>query len=1050
MSAIFDYRVFQENVEDKRRQSATFYRADLHVHTIGSPASDYPSIHDKSDFVKDIPKDEKGLRDDPETFKLRFIETAKERNLSIVAITDHNEADMAEALSKLSDDELMILPGIEISVQTGLFPDSTVHIVGIFPKGTSSRNIDKVFPVDCGMPQYGQRDISSKTQSSIEELIGLIKSSDLRGICIAAHVDSEKGMRTLFRMQDREWLKARCMHRLLKKKEREEGLTTSEKTQLEQLERQLSELPDDMQNKYLRFLANHDFDAVQIQNYEAQEHYGGEHTEALDLPPFVCIVASDAHTLADIGCEGHCIHIKLAELNLNGIKKAFKDPEARIRYDSTVPHNRVSRILGISFEGGVFDGEIIGFSDNLTTLIGGRGTGKSAIIEAVRYVFQQPIDDLAERLKTDILERKEYTLSDTIVRVLFKDSDNQTLVLKRRLGERRTAVFDLDGQPLSAIELPGSRTVRAEIYGWSEIETLSDSPRKQLSLLDRYIPESETLRFSIEQEKANLRSNGEQLTGLALDIQNLLPLVADAAEVERELQKFRKPELDTAFQQYDTNREASLGLAQVLKALAELESSMPISVTEYDEESEETGNTTKFSGGITEALDDNAGSLVMYDWWQETKTSLQKSCDTANRLYEELLEILSEMRLTIESAQEHLDTERAQIEATLNALAEKSGEKDFQSAVARRQELSQRSLEIKGHQKDIDAKCEDFESLLKQRRNQIIPSLQEAREKMFEARKAKAQSIAGKLGELEASSKVQIEILPLQDCMEFTHSLGRRDGTSTSGMFKGIDRQYLSKDYAGYYSRRFTPHEFVSFFLDDSTDKQALAIRYVRVSTGADKGKIVRLVEGEIIEEDDFIVEIKEEQEVDKWDVDTHEFVLVEDVEKIWNHLSPWFYDNEVQTYPDPEKLENLLALEHCEIEDKPLITLDEKPIAGLSPGQRCSALIPIVLVEGEAPLIIDQPEDNLDNELVFELVVDILRRLKERRQVIVATHNPNIPVSGDAEQVIVLKSPSKRKCLVAEYGSIDDDRVIENIKTIMEGGDKAFDMRVKKYGIRQ
>lgn len=1047
MPTVFNYRDFQEEVEKKRRKAARFYRADLHVHTIGSPPCDYPSTHSKPGFVKDIPEDEKGLRRNPEHFKRRFIEAAKESRLSIVAVTDHNEADIAEELSELSDDELMILPGIEISVQTGLFQDSTVHIAGVFPQGVTSKTIDKVFPPGCGMPPSGQRDISSRTQSPIEELIRLIKGPDLGGICIAAHVDSEKGIRMLFRMQDRRYLEARWMHRLLKKKEEQEGLTASEEIYLEQIEEQLSELPDDMQNKYLSFLANHEFDAIQVQNWEIEEHYRGEHTEALDLPPFVCIVASDAHTLADVGCEGHCTHIKLAELSLNGIKKAFNDPEARIRYDATVPHQRVSRILGISFEGGVFDGETMGFSDNLTTLIGGRGTGKSATIEAIRYVFQQPIDDLAKRLETDILERREYTLSDTIVRVLFEDSNGQVYVLKRRLGENRSAVFDLDGQPLSEIELPISRAVRAEVYGWSEIETLSDSPRKQLKLLDRYIPESGALRFSIEQGMTELRSNGEHLIRLAREIQHLLPLVADAAEVESELQRFRKPKLDAAFQQYDKNREAGLGLAQVLKALEELESSMPIGALEYEEEL--TEDAIKFSRGITQALDSNSDALAMYDWWQETKSSLQKSCNTADRLYKKLLEVLAEIRLAIQSAEGRLDRERTQIEATLNALAEESGEKDFQSAVARRQKLSQRAVEIRNHQKDIDARYEDFNDFLEQRHEQIIPGLQKAREAMFEARKEKAQSIADKLRKLEASSKVQLDVLPLQDCEEFTRSLGYRDGTRTSGLFKGIDRQYLSKDYAGYYSQRFTPHEFVSFFLDDSADKQALAIRYVRVSTGADKGKIVRLVEGEIEEKDDLIVERQERQEVSRWDADTHEFVLVEDVDKIWGHLSPWFYDNEVQVYPDPQKLESLLALERCEIEDKPLITLDEKPIAGLSPGQRCSALIPVVLVEGEAPLIIDQPEDNLDNELVFDLVVDILRRLKEQRQVIVATHNPNIPVSGDAEQVIVLRSPSRRKCLVAGYGSIDDDEVIEHIKTIMEGGDKAFDMRAKKYGIR-
>ena len=174
----------------------------------------------------------------------------------------------------------------------------------------------------------------------------------------------------------------------------------------------------------------------------------------------------------------------------------------------------------------------------------------------------------------------------------------------------------------------------------------------------------------------------------------------------------------------------------------------------------------------------------------------------------------------------------------------------------------------------------------------------------------------------------------------------------------------------------------------------------------------------------------------------------MEDAEKVWKYLSPWYYDDEINGHCDSQKLKNLLELELSDIEDRPRILLDGKPIEELSPGQRCSALIPIILVEGQNPLVIDQPEDNLDNKLVFDLVVDILRGLKEQRQIIVATHNPNIPVSGDAEQVVVFESPSKEQCCVAEQGSIDDEAIVQHIKTVMEGGDRAFEIRMRKYGL--
>jgi len=175
--------------------------------------------------------------------------------------------------------------------------------------------------------------------------------------------------------------------------------------------------------------------------------------------------------------------------------------------------------------------------------------------------------------------------------------------------------------------------------------------------------------------------------------------------------------------------------------------------------------------------------------------------------------------------------------------------------------------------------------------------------------------------------------------------------------------------------------------------------------------------------------------------------ITPERAQRVAQHLSPRTEPGE--PYLDASKLEQLLQLEHLDTEDLPIICLDDKPIEDLSPGQRCSTLIPIILLESDCPLLIDQPEDNLDNKLVFDLVVDILRGLKEKRQIIVATHNPNIPVSGDAEQVIVFESSSRECCEVVRQGSIDEEDVVYQIKAIMEGSEEAFRIRAEKYGYR-
>ena len=118
-----------------------------------------------------------------------------------------------------------------------------------------------------------------------------------------------------------------------------------------------------------------------------------------------------------------------------------------------------------------------------------------------------------------------------------------------------------------------------------------------------------------------------------------------------------------------------------------------------------------------------------------------------------------------------------------------------------------------------------------------------------------------------------------------------------------------------------------------------------------------------------------------------------------------------------------------------------------LSGGQRVSVLLSLLLeTNDDRPLVIDQPEDELDNRFLFETVLPALKRLKGRRQIIVATHNPNIVVNGDADQVIQLEATANRG-RVAQTGAIEEPAVRDAIVRTVDGGDEAFRLRRLKYG---
>jgi len=123
------------------------------------------------------------------------------------------------------------------------------------------------------------------------------------------------------------------------------------------------------------------------------------------------------------------------------------------------------------------------------------------------------------------------------------------------------------------------------------------------------------------------------------------------------------------------------------------------------------------------------------------------------------------------------------------------------------------------------------------------------------------------------------------------------------------------------------------------------------------------------------------------------------------------------------------------------------RPLEQLSGGQRVSVLLSLLLeTKDTRPLVIDQPEDELDNRFLFETVLPALKKLKGRRQVIVATHNANIVVNGDADMVIQLEATANHG-FVARSGAIEEPVVRDAIVRTVDGGDEAFRLRQAKYG---
>ena len=159
--------------------------------------------------------------------------------------------------------------------------------------------------------------------------------------------------------------------------------------------------------------------------------------------------------------------------------------------------------------------------------------------------------------------------------------------------------------------------------------------------------------------------------------------------------------------------------------------------------------------------------------------------------------------------------------------------------------------------------------------------------------------------------------------------------------------------------------------------------------------------------------------------------------------------ENEISNLSERIK-DSLFSFITYQAEDKLIIndTVNEIPknIEELSIGQRAAALLSIILAEGNKPIIVDQPEDDIDNNTIYQGIIKTILKNKDERQFIFATHNSNIVVLGDSDNVIVCNTEKEK--FHYQSGSIDKEPIQKEIIKIMEGGEDAFNKRKLIYKI--
>ena len=254
---------------------------------------------------------------------------------------------------------------------------------------------------------------------------------------------------------------------------------------------------------------------------------------------------------------------KMSEITVEGLRQAFLDPGSRIRLNSDPTPDEHAELVSLTWEGGFLDGAAINFNPNMNVLVGGRGTGKSTVIESLRYVLGlDPIGEEADKAHKGIVRKiiRRGTKVSLLV-CCYRPAQREYRI--ERTVPNPPVVRDKSGK-ISNL-LPKEMLPRVEVYGQHEISELTKSPEKLTRLLDRFIERGDSSARRKADLQRELKKTRRSIMDVCTELQQIEEHLASLPRLEETLKRFQEAGLE------DRLREQSLLVReeQVLDSIPE-------------------------------------------------------------------------------------------------------------------------------------------------------------------------------------------------------------------------------------------------------------------------------------------------------------------------------------------------------------------------------------------------------------------------------------------------------------------------------------------------
>ena len=669
------------------------------------------------------------------------------------------------------------------------------------------------------------------------------------------------------------------------------------------------------------------------------------------------INAADVNSPDQLDQTGASCFIKMSTVTVEGLRQAFLDPGSRIRLHSDERQEPRMELVEMSWQGGFLDGNRIQFNPNLNALVGGRGAGKSTIIESLRYAFGlDPIGEEAKKAHQGIVNQVIQPGTKISVSVCSHWPNDRRYTVERTVPNP-PVVKDESGEVLRLT--PANVMPGLEVFGQHEVSEFAKDSKKTTKLLRRFIGEDASQANHKSAILLQLERSRGKIAGIRKEIAQIEEDLSALPSMEETLKQFREAGVEdklkeksllvreeAIFTSLDSRLDAFKAMAGELGDVVPIDSAF---VSAKALEGLPNAELLKGLGMMLQRLSADLGkahgelgkAFARADSsTAEIKAKWKEHCASIEQNYDGLLRELQVSK--IDGAQ-YIDL-RKQIE---------------------------RLRPMKGR---MDTLSQALDSCKSERRNQLV-EWEDLNAEVYREFSKAAELVSKRLKHrVDAKVTMGESIVPLEQLLRT--ELG---GNLTATLRTLSEKEQLSMRQLAQKCRE---------------GKQALIDDFRLTPAGA---------------------------------------------QRLADAGEPIFMKIEELDLPISTQLRLNVGTEQ---------ELEWRAIDDLSKGQQATAILLLLLLESKAPLVIDQPEDDLDNRFITEGVVPIMRQEKQRRQFLFSTHNANIPVLGDAELIIGLTVADRRaRILDGHHASIDSVPVKELVEDVLEGGETAFEMRRSKYG---